>query len=236
MTHPTGYPQFFSLDNYYTLVKQYVSADEVERALWLLDNPPAYFRDNPPKELLELKERLHRALWTPAQYRGIYEGVSDSSHWPHRAEVLCEVFQQWREEGWHLMEIAPGSHWLRDGLKKRNFDFTYEYIGLDRSEFCESSEFNAQIFVAFEIIEHLANPWEIYQNYLKFGKTADTVVISTPLYTYAGGMHPDDLNRPMGHLRAYTPRELHKCVSEMFQGYEWTCHLADTITLVGNKA
>ncbi len=231
----TGQPIFFNLDVYYALIKMYISADEVERALWLIDNPPAYYRKNPPKELVELKEQLHKAIWTPSQYRGIYDGASNSDSWPYRAATLeAEVAKV--QGPFHLMELAGGSDWLSEGLYKRGYDFSYEHISLDKSEFGPALEGSKHtFFVAFELIEHLSNEWEIYQNYLKFGKVADTILISTPLYTFGGGMGLEFKDRPLGHLRTYTEDELFKSVSRMFLGYDWQCHLSDTITFVGSK-
>lgn len=226
-----GQPLFFNLDVYYSLIDMYISADEVETALYLIDHPPAYYRDNTPERLREIKERLNKQLWTPIQYRGIYDSVEDNSHWPRRADVLANALTPRA----HVMEYGPGSMWLRDGLIERGHNITYEYVSLDKSEFEKEELPNAQkVFVAFEIIEHLSDPWEIYRNYLKFDKPADIVAISTPLYTYAGGL-PNWQDRPLGHLRAYTPNELHAVVSKMFVGYNWSCDLSDTITLVGKR-
>lgn len=232
----TGEPMFFNLDVYFALIDMYISADEVERALWLLDNPPAYYRDKPPQRLRETREALHRQLWTPAQYRGIYEGATNDEQWPHRAEVLESQINKQKDRPTHIMELAPGSLWLKESLQKRGHEFTYEYISLDKSELVSTVDPMARtFFVAFEIIEHLANTKEIYQNYLKFGKRADVVVVSTPLYTFSGGL-PDWRERPLGHLRAYTPRELHEELNKMFEGFNWHCHVSDTITMVGERA
>src|SRR4051812_35464670 len=70
-----GRPRFFDIDIYLSVVEGMINADEVERAFWMLKNPPAYYRKYPPKRLLEIKERLHRQVWTPVQYKGIYEGA-----------------------------------------------------------------------------------------------------------------------------------------------------------------
>jgi hypothetical protein len=132
------------------------------------------------------------------------------------------------------MELAPGALILREGLALTRLDVTYEHLGLDARHVIEPKEGAFKIFCAFEIIEHLANEWEIYQNYLKFGREADVIMISTPLFTYGGGMD-DWRNRPLGHLRTYTPTELVSVCSKMFQGYQWTMTIDDTIVCVGRK-
>lgn len=229
----TGKPLFFSLDTFFALVDMYISADEVETALYLLDHLPAYYRDRPPKRLLETKQDLHRQLWTPSQYKGIYDSVENASEWPYRAQVLEDVIKK-IDAPVHIMEFGPGSMFIRNGLDKRGYAYSYEYISLDKSELAETTN-GCNMFVCFETIEHLSNPFEIYQNYLKFGKTADYVLCSTPLYTYGGGMGLEWRNRPLGHLRTYTPSEFHASLSKMFIGYEWSCHMHDTITMVGKK-
>lgn len=231
----TGKPLFFNLDTYFGLIDMYISADEVETALWLLDRIPSYYRDHPPQRLLETKEALHKAIWTPPQYAGIYADVKDNDQWPHRAHVIEETLKQ-RQGPFHIMELAPGSRFIETGLRSRGLDFTYECIGLDERVECEPLKGSINVFVCFELIEHLHNPHEIYQNYLKFNKRADLIFISTPLYTYGGGMGMEWRDRPLGHLRTYGPKDLYKVVSDMFVGFDqWTCHTSDTITLVGER-
>lgn len=240
-----GEPYFFDINAYLYAVSMMINADEVERALWMLDNPPAYYRDNPPKELIDMKERLHKQLWTPIQYRGIYESIKETTpqdtenHWPLRAQILEKEVKELNQAGIepNIMELAPGAAWLPQGLIHKYCYFTYEMLSLDpdRSFFAKPDNPKVNIFCAFEIIEHLSNEFEIYQNYLKFGRNADIVMISTPLYTYGGGMD-DWPNRELGHLRTYTPSELHAVIAKMFIGYNWSYSIDDTIVLTGRKS
>ena len=234
-----GRPRFFDIDIYLSAVEGMINADEVERALWMLDNVPAYFRQNPTPRLSEIRKSLHRQLFTPVQYKGIYDGAAidvENQHWPMRAVKLEELIREYNNQGQrpHLMELAPGGGWMRAGLEHKKCAFTYEWLGLDYGTGGVDPAIPGEpvIFCAFEIIEHLSNEWEIYQNYLKFGKPADVVMLSTPLFTYAGGMD-DWRNRPLGHLRTYSPIEFHTVVAKMFQGLERQCFTDDTILLVG---
>ncbi len=232
-----GRPRYFSLDTYLAAIDGMINADEVERALWMVDNPPAYYRANPPAALTEMRNRLHRQLWTPVQYKGIYDGAHidvENQAWPLRAQKLGEVIA---DAGGipHVMELAPGGGWITAGLKHRGLSFTYESLSLDVGGVNELPIPGERvIFCAFEIIEHLSNEWEIYQNYLKFNRPADTVMLSTPLYTYAGGMDGWQ-TRELGHLRTYTPIEFHSIAARMFTGFDWECLTDDTILLTGRR-
>lgn len=241
-----GKPLLFSIDKYLDSVEEMICSDEVELALNMLDKPPAYYRDNPTSRMLEIRESLHRVLWTPVQYQDIYEGVTIDEaeilrHWPLRSSLVEKEIE--KLGGAHLMEVAPGSKWLPWGLHYKKLKFTYECKSVDHiphddiflepwSEDPDSRSKN--IFICFELIEHLSNPWEIYQNYLKFKKEADVVMISTPLYTFGGGL-PDWRNRPLGHLRTYSPSELHSTIAKMFGGYKWEAAIDNTIVMVGRK-
>lgn len=242
-----GRPPHFNVDTYLDVVEMYIASDEVERALWLLDNAPAFYRDYPPPRALEIRESLHRQLFTPVQYAmADAEGVTInaeilSQYWPDRAQVLGTKIKELNDKGIkpNLMEIGAGTFWLPYSLRSRNHDFTYEHktLGLesrilpfDKPPIQEG----INMFVCYELAEHLWNEVEIYQNYLKFKKKADYIFLSTPLYT-CGGVNKDWRNHSLGHLRNYTPREFVNLAQGLFKGYEWTGHLSDTITLVGSK-
>jgi len=238
-----GKPLFFDVDVYLSACEMLIQSDEVERAFLMLDNMPAFYREHVPERAAEIRASLHRQLFTPVQYKGIYEGLEitpqdTENHWPLRAKVTESIVKELNAKGVtpNVMELAGGSLWLPQGLVHKHRQFTYECLSLDEGEHCfakpDKPEFN--IFVAFELIEHLANEWEIYQNYLKFKRTADVILISTPLYTYGGGMRFWRDN-PLGHLRTYTPNELHLILVKMFKGYDWVCHTDDTIVFEGKR-
>ncbi len=243
-----GKPNFFSLDRYLDTVSDMINADEVERALNMLDNLPAYYRDNIPERAKQMRLQLHKQLFTPVQYKEIYTpGCLDNmgGYWPARAQILENVIRDIYKSGAqaHVMEYAPGSFWLPYLLQQKALPFSYEHIGLDplpkglAFPSLQDGKESENVFVAFEIIEHLSNEWEIYQNYLKLNRCADHVLVSTPLYTYAGGMD-NWQTRQLGHLRTYTPAELVKSVANMFIGLEWKVYTAEdgTIIAYGRRA
>ena len=237
-----GQPLFFNVDVYLSAIDMMINADEVKRALWMMDNLPGYYRANPPAKLLEMKEQLHRKLFTPVQYKGIYKDLviteeHTKAYWPMHAQALEDlIMEQSLGKPVHIMEYGPGSFWVPYGLVHKGHVFSYESMGLDNDEFSTlDPEKNAySIFVSFECIEHIWQEWEIYQNYLKFNRQADAIVISTPLFTYDGGM-PDWQNRELGHLQTFSPQELFDVVSKMFSGFQWECRVEKTICLIGKR-
>lgn len=229
-----GKPLLFNLDTYFSLIDMYISADEVESAMWLLNNPPSFYKDHPPQRLIETKEALHRQVWTASQYAGLYKAIPEDQEgaWPSRMDVLEGMLS----ECTHIMELAPGGLKIKDSLVKKGHNISYEYISIDGSDIHLASPCNAiKIFVAMELIEHLSQPIEIYQNYLKFGKIADKILITTPLYTYGNGINEDWRSRPLGHLRTYSPSMLHEVVSKIFVGFNWSIQLSETINLIGER-
>ena len=233
---PTHFDPHLACD----VAEQMIEADEIERAFLLLDNFPAYYRQHPTDRMREIRCSLHRQLWTPVQYKNIYAGTEDldpDMGWAMRYHLVEQEVRAVEDRHVHLTELAPGAFTLPKGLAKHGLIFTYEHQSVDDYDFAHPREaprdaFN--IFCAFELIEHLSNEWEIYQNYLKFGRDADIVMISTPLFTYGGGMG-NWRARELGHLRTYSPNELHASVSAMFLGYSWECATDDTIVLTGRK-
>lgn len=237
-----GKPLFFNLDLYYALIEMYIQSDEVECALRLMDDAPEYYKAHPPEKLIKMRDELHRQLWTATQYKGIYDGLEiteehTAQHWPLHGQVLEDIVK--KHEWPHLLEFGPGSYWAPMGLVHKGYQFTYNCLSLDDNKGKYGLEPHADskaIFYSFETIEHLHNPYELYQNYLKFKRQADIIIISTPTFCFNGGMQEDWRHRPLGHLRTYSPHSFHKIVSQMFHGYStWTLHTGQTMVLVGER-
>lgn len=235
-----GKPIYFNTDQFLHVVEQMINADEVERALWMLDNMPGYYRDNPPARALEIRDRLHKQFYTAVQYASeVGDGVTPEAvlrAWPLRGEMLAMTIKRLNEVGAvpNVMEFADGTGWLATGLRAKGLRFTHESLSL-KGEYLNDSKPQASIFVAFEVIEHLADPWDIYRNYLKFDRQADLVFLSTPLYTINGG-ESNWQNRPLGHLRTYTPGEFQNVAERMFRGFKFEIVADDTMVAIGNRA
>jgi hypothetical protein len=63
-----GRPYYFDVDMYLACVEQMISSDEVERALWMLDNMPGWYRDNPPQQAKKIRDQLLKRLYTTMDY------------------------------------------------------------------------------------------------------------------------------------------------------------------------
>lgn len=238
-----GKPNYFDPDIYCSVVEMMIMSDEVDRAFRMLENVPAFYRDNPTERMKEIKDSLHRQLFTPAQYHAADTATREckaeelAQYFPHRAQMLFHKIKELNEKGIkpNIMEIGPGSFWLPYSLRHNGADFSYEYQSLDKRTlpFDVPPELpGVNIFISFELIEHLWNEDEIFQAYLKFKKKAQYIYISTPLYTAFGGI-PNWRENALGHLRTYTPQELFNFVRRHWPEYEWKVHLADTITAEG---
>lgn len=237
-----GKPRFFNEDAWLETVIGLIRSDETERALWLLDNPPAWYRMNYPTKAKEIKERLNKQLFTPIQYAGCLdpepEAYTAEMQMPSRGELVDKLVKELNEKNICpvVCELAPGGRWLEGVMTKRGRKFWYEHMGLDKQhiKMAKPTEPFYNIFVALEIIEHLSDTTEIYRNYLKFERPANAIFLSTPYCTWNGGMHDWESNA-LGHLRCYTPHEFASEAKRMFEGYSWELVHDDVMTLIGKK-
>lgn len=239
-----GRPIYFDVDKFLDIVEAMISADEVLRALWMLDNLPAYYRIhcNCPPRAKKIRDRLHKQLFTPIQYAKCLNGEPieflAEMQMPSRGELLDRLIKELNDANVvpTVSELAPGDLWLEGIMRARGRQFKYEFMALnDEAILAKSDEPSYNIFVAFELIEHLYNPIEIYQNYLKFGREAHVVFMSTPYCTFGGGIDRW-YERELGHLRAYTPDEFIYEGSKMFANFQWQIHHDSVMTLIGRKA
>jgi hypothetical protein len=249
----------FELRPFLDAAHELMRFDESERALQLLENLPAYYRDNPPPEAVQMRRDILASLITPHAYASIdfdAEVGRDVMDHLSRGVWIKETFESpdlFRSDGGtealvpHVCEMGPGEYWLPLGLKKRGFDFTYHDISLLKRtgdnaralrpdlRFVDTPPEGAKrIFVAFEIIEHLTDPMEIAIEAARHCGEPEIVFLSTPLYTFAV---KDDWRKKNGqpHLRAYTPQEFFNTACEIFPGYNWDLRHDQIMVLRGTK-
>lgn len=246
-----GRPSWFHIDDWLSLIEQYITCDEVERAMWLLDNPPAFYRDFYPRKAKELRDKLLTQFFTATDYAK--DPVTDDQIGAcdfdvPRAKLVTDYVRKMNIEGIipHIAECAPGNYWLPFVLKRQELGFTYFGASLDPdlqkrasekigAHWSDKSLGYQTAFVCFEMIEHLHNPVEIYQSYLKTCPGgAQTIFLSTPKYTFGGGMS-DWFENPLGHLRAYTPREFHQFAVKHWHDFKWSGYDGHVMCLVGEK-
>lgn len=255
-----GRPRYFNPAMYLSIVEQMIVADEVERAFWMLDNMPAWYRDNKPIRAIEIKDQLLKRLYTSYDYfkaeseieinnltLASKEDINLILNNLLRSRIMSKLCQELNDKGIvpHITELAPGNYWLPIGLKHNQIEFTYNSMSLDqesksvikkylRETYSENSRNAVQIFVCFELIEHLRFEAEIYQHYLKEGRYFSHILLSTPKYTVntaQASWYTSDL----GHLRAYTPTEFGQFAMKYWPNFNWEIAADDNMVLLGKR-
>jgi len=236
--------------------------DDPMLALELLELLPGFYRDNIPQEVTELKQKIWMKLATPTFYANNIETSICSKEQAIatiqqvlRGQLVAKDVKELNDQGIipHIFELAPGPYWLPIGLRELGLKFTYfakslnpETIRLAKDELGilwaenppepTSLYKTKNIFVAFEIIEHLHHVEDIAAEYYRYGMTADIIHISTPNCTFDG--RASSLNwfdKDLGHLRTFTPDEFSNIVLPMFHGFSWLRHDAPVMHLRGEK-
>ncbi len=216
------------------------TADEVEKALTLLsDFLPAFYRDHPPKEITDLRNEILARVATPVSYVTIEDSYGPDLDDKHdmaknslRGLMLTKDVKAFNQIGKfpHIVDFAPGEFWIPSMLAKEKLDFTYWPVLLNKGALPKLKEHyrineNPEptqpfIYCAFEIIEHLYNPNDIKSEALRwYPRLPDVVHISTPCYSYDTECMNWRTRDLLGHLRAYSPGELHGILGKLFPEY-----------------
>lgn len=249
-----GKPSNFDVSLHIKAIEQMILTDEVTIALEMMDKLPGYYRDNKPKEIIELKTNLLKQLFDTKAYidcEGIVDkkkltaGVAEELWFP-RGQVLFDEIKKYNEQGKtpFVYELAPGTAWIMANIEHQGLKFNYRACDLNgfvETHLKESYSYKEKpdqdqpsIFVAHELLEHLSNPQDIYHHMVRSGIEFDQVHISTPKYTFAGGLNSWRDNY-LGHLRTWTPSEFVRYFSENFIGYQITLFQHHCMSIVGRK-
>lgn len=248
-----GRPNWFSIDYWILNIIGFITCDEVEEARRQLRHPPAWFRTHYPVVAKILQDKLETRFFTATDYAK--DPVPDDLiggcdvDLP-RAQLVINHVKNLNDQGIFpgIYECAPGNYWLPFALKKKELGFKYFGASLDpdlqrrakdklEHHWCEESHLMGthNIFVCFEMIEHLHDPVEIYQSYLKTTQGhCKTIFLSTPMNTFGGGMI-DWYEKDLGHLRAYTPREFIQFAQKYWPEFKWKLYGGHVMCLVGEK-
>jgi hypothetical protein len=252
-----GQVQSFDENVAVKFIEMLVEGDEVERALWVLDNLPAFYRDNPPFKLARLRQDILGALCTPHAY--LSSGL-DAEVKPQDCEHLLNTMlrgilvqrevARYNRRGLvpHIVDVGPGEYFVPIGLQAKGFRFTYWDVAFDQNTqraahpiLKEVRQERAQedqplIFLALEIIEHLPSPTDLVTEALRHcGRWPDRAHLSTPYYTYDGSKK--DWRKPCGlpHLRAYTAKEFAAVVEKLFPNYKFELFPSQIMSLRGQR-
>lgn len=233
-----------------------IENDEVERALLVLENVPAFFRDNPPSNLIKLREEIHSACLTTHAYLTsncdadvTEEKALNVLNGLLRGRMVLEEVKRINEkeaQPVHIVDMGPGEYFVPIALKKMGLNFTYWPIALD-ARAAETAkpmiESHLQVkphyhqtvlFLALEVIEHVPSVRDLVIEAFRHCRTnPHRIHISTPMYCYTD--EHSDWNKPTGlpHLRAYTPTELMMTAHELFPQHRWELYPSQIMSVRG---
>jgi hypothetical protein len=255
--HQIGEIEGFSTKPFLEAAELLARADEPERALAILDNLPAYYRETTPADINQLREQILFSLCTPHVYATVdmdatidVENSTAQVKGLFRGAVVKDLVEKLNaeEKTPHVIEMGPGEYWLPIGLERLGYRFTYQDISLlqrtarQAREILPAELFKKDppegapvIFVAYELIEHLPWPRELCVEALRQGgKMPDYVFLSTPMCTFDGHKEKDWKRRTgQPHLRAYTPQEFFMQARGIFPGYDWELKADSLMVLKG---
>lgn len=254
-----GRPYYFNLDQFIITVEMLICADEIQTALYLLDNPPGWYRDHYPAELRAIKDRIYQQSYDQFDYANdadeagfTREQVSEqclTQYTYPRADILFNDLKELNAKDkvpW-IFEISPSHGWLPVGFKDRGIRFDYYGKNINQPALAKVMRWMEQewlpkphadqlkILVCYESIEHMPNPHDFIQAAHKIGESFDFIYASVPMYTLCGGL-PDWKTRRIGHVRTWTPREFLRFLDQGFPGYKWQPYLGHSMVFKGMKS
>lgn len=245
-------------DKFLDVVNMLLNADEVERALLFLDNVPAYFRDQPTERMKKMRGKILGAMVTAHAYMssGLDANVVENpEHNKYlidnllRGQLVKHEVERYNKNGVspQIIDVGPGEYFIPLGLSAYDFGHWYFDVAMDQNTQAatrslinrgkSSKTETPHIFVALEIIEHLADPRELAVEALRHcGKWPERVHLSTPLYCFDGKVK--DWQKPCGlpHLRAYTPNEFINEAMRIFPNYKWEFFGSQPMSLRGQRS
>lgn len=230
----------FKVQAFLDCAGELLRADETDRALWVLNNLPAYYRDHVPGLVVEMKNEIYKRISTPSRYAESqfeidvidFKNANDMGG-SLRGLLIDKDVAWFNSQGLvpHIVDCGPGEFWLPITLKNNKRAFTYDPIALNqralkivepyiKEHLCSQIEGQPSIFVACEIIEHLWNEVDLKTDMMRKMGFADIAHFSTPRYTFDTDCKDWKEKEIIGHLRAYTPTEFFTVVRSLFPEYE----------------
>jgi len=251
-----GRPLYFSLENYIETIIGLIRSDEIQSALWLLDHPPGWIRDNYPPELTKIKNTIYQNTYDQIEYatddeeadctRELGEAQWDNGYMFPRAEIISNLIKSMFPKSPWIFDLGCSHGNLPLGLIKSGHSFTYRGAGMNYriqqkvkgwiGKHWQEKPVNDQptILYCTEVIEHCFHPEEIVHSAHKVGVDFDHILLSVPMYTLGGGL-PNWDTRRLGHIRTWTPREFLAFADKGWPGYDWQLYQAYSMVLYGKK-
>lgn len=251
-----GKPIYWDLEIHIKAVIQMIRADEIQTALTMIDSVPGYYRDNMPKELIDIKKKLYQNTYDQIEYatddeeadctREFGEAQWDNGYMFPRAQIISELIKSMFPRSPWIFDLGCSHGNLPLGLIKSKHSFLYYGAGMNYriqqkvkgwiGDHWSEKPINNQptILYCTEVIEHCFHPEEIIHSAYKVGVDFDQILLSVPKYTLGGGLENWDTRR-LGHVRTWTSREFLAFADNGFPGYQWKLYDAHSMVLVGTK-
>lgn len=254
-----GRPLYWDLQKHIEAVEQMLRADELILGLEMCDKIPAWYRENYPKELYELKRKLFKNLYDIYTYAADPEEAGwtkeaaelqfGSAYTYPRAEILREIVARYNQQGeipW-ICEFSTSHGLLPLGLQREGHKFNFFGKNLNHQALVKlkgwlnegvwsdsPKDGQAKVFVFCEALEHAMREKDLYDSYMKLGIEFDEILLSVPNGTLGGGL-PNWDSRPLGHVRTYNAKEFLRLADEFFPGYSWKLYKSVSLVLHGFK-
>jgi hypothetical protein len=253
-----GRPLHFDLSVYAEAIIGMIRADEIQLAMHMLDNPPAYYREHYPPELEAIRATLYRNAYDQIEYATDDDEFDMANHptvaveqwlgnycYPRGALITAEVvtLNSQGKSPW-ILDVGCSHGNLPLGLMHLQAGFTYcgkamNYRAMktlkDRlGDVWRDSPDPDQptMLVCTEVIEHCFNPQDVVHTSHKAGVRFNQIVLSVPLGCLYGGLKDWD-SRRIGHVRGWTPDEFLAFANKGWPGYQWTIYRHHSMVIHG---
>lgn len=239
---------------------QMIQADEIQEALRMLENPPAWYRENYPAEFTAIKNKLYQRLYSQIEYASDQEEVDMAqrhdvavSQWNGeycfpRAQIITDAVKKANDNGMapFIVDLGCSHGNLPLGLKAAGLRFNYLGLAMNQ-KVIESlrtavgndiwsdwpSEGQEAWLVCTEVLEHCMDPHSLVIDAYKPGLHYAQMFWSVPYGCLGGGL--ENWDRRLGHVRGWTRKEFSEFVDKHFPGYQQTLYMAHSMVLHGVK-
>lgn len=252
-----GRARFFDLKSHIKTVESLIRSDEIIMALKLCDMIPAWYRDHYPVELLNLKKLIYKRTSDVITYatdddeaskeRSFGENQWGTSYTHPRDQIITNELKALNEKRiipW-IYDLACSHGGLPLGLLKEQVQFKYFGRAMNWriqekvKEWCKDvwqerpDPGQTTLLWCSETIEHCSLLSDIVHSVYKEDVVFDQIIFTTPLGTLDGGLF--EIDRPLGHVRTFTTKDLIDFASGNFSGYNWTLYKAPSMVIHGKK-
>ncbi len=217
-------------------------SDETLNALWILEKSiPAYYRENVPQEIHDLKQEIYSRMATGSFYATDIgcELLTDpnihlSMRHTIRGDAIVKDTRHLNINGYkpNVVDIGPGEFFLPKLLLSENIVFSYwpvymnhptyqHYLKDFEHKLSKVENDRPTIFFACEIIEHLHEEKELrYEMNRNCNGLADIIHVSTPRETWDTNCLDWKAKGALGHLRTFSLSEFYFTVQSIFPEYD----------------